>query len=213
MSCTVIFVRHGQSIGNLKNTYLGHTDFDLSPLGYKQAELTGKFLSERKIDMIYSSDLIRAYHTSLPLADIKNIDPVKTEALREIFAGKWENRLFAELKEEFSDSYGLWLSDIGLSCPDDGESVASLQKRIVAEVERIAKENDGKTVAVFTHATPIRTFFAFVRGYSAEQIKDMPWATNASISEAVFENGKFSEICYGRDDFLLNLTTALPKNV
>ena len=209
----MIFVRHGQSIGNLNRTYLGHTDLDLSPLGLKQAECVGKYLNNRKIDVIYSSDLKRAYQTALPLANLKNIEPIKTQALREIFAGKWENRLFSELKEVFFETYGLWLSNIGLSCPDDGESVAMLQKRIIAEVERIAKENDGKTVAVFTHATPIRTFFGFIKGMELNEIKDIPWAGNASVSEAEYSDGKFTEICYGRDDFLENMSTALPKNV
>lgn len=213
MSCRIIFVRHGQSIGNLNNVYLGHTDLDLSPLGLKQAEYVGEYLSKRKIDMIYCSDLKRAYQTALPLANLKNIKPIKTQALREIFAGKWENRLFSDLEEVFFETYGLWLSNIGLSCPDDGESVAMLQKRIIAEVERIAKENEGKTVAVFTHATPIRTFFAFIRGMELNEIKDIPWATNTSVSEVEYNDGKFTEICYSRDEFLGNITTAFPNNV
>lgn len=213
MSCRLIFVRHGQSMGNLNNTYLGHTDLDLSPLGKKQAELTCEFLSKREIHKIYSSDLLRAYNTALPLAKYKNIVPVKSALLREIYAGKWENHLFSQLKEEFKESYGVWLNDIGSSHPDGGESVAELQKRIVSEVTRIAGENDGKTVAVFTHATPIRTLFAYIRGKSREQIKDVPWATNASVSEAVYDNGKFTEICYSRDDFLSAVATGFPKDV
>ena len=53
-------IRHGQSIGNLNRVYLGHTDWDLTELGYKQAELVCEYLKDEKIDIIYSSDLIRA---------------------------------------------------------------------------------------------------------------------------------------------------------
>ena len=81
----MIFVRHGQSLGNKERAFLGHTDLDLSVLGYEQAELTAEFLKDRKIDKIYSSDLMRAYHTSLPLANILKLEPEKQEELREIF--------------------------------------------------------------------------------------------------------------------------------
>ena len=213
MACRLIFVRHGQSLGNKVRSFLGHTNLDLSELGYAQAELTGKYLKERKIDAIYSSDLIRAYHTSLPLAKYKNIVPQKRENLREIFAGEWENQLFDFLTENRKESYEIWRENIGFAVPDGGESVWDLRNRIVSEITSIAQENDGKTVAVFTHATPIRTFFSFVRGMSRDQIKNIPWATNASISEVHYENGVFTEICYSFDEFLGEISSTLPKNV
>ena len=56
---TVFFlVRHGQSIGNAKREFLGHTDKDLSELGYLQAQKTADLLANERIDVIYSSDLI-----------------------------------------------------------------------------------------------------------------------------------------------------------
>ncbi len=213
MACRLIFVRHGQSLGNKVRLFLGHTNLDLSELGYAQAELTGKYLKDREIDAIYSSDLIRAYHTSLPLARYKNIVPQKRENLREIFAGEWENQLFDFLTVNRKESYGIWRENIGFAVPDGGESVWDLRNRIVKEITSIAENNDEKTVAVFTHATPIRTFFSFVRGMSREQIKNIPWATNASVSEAFYENGVFTEICYSFDDFLGEISSTFPKNV
>ena len=38
MACTLLFIRHGQSLGNMVRSFLGHTDLDLSPLGYEQAQ-------------------------------------------------------------------------------------------------------------------------------------------------------------------------------
>ena len=213
MACRLIFVRHGQSLGNKVRSFLGHTNLDLSELGYMQAEITGKYLSKRNIDVIYSSDLIRAYHTSLPLAKLKNIVPEKRENLREIFAGEWENQLFDDLVEKKKETYGIWKENIGFAVPDGGESVWDLRNRIIKEITLIAEENEGKTVAVFTHATPIRTFFSFVRGMKRGEIKNIPWASNASVSEAIYENGKFTEVSYSVDDFLGEVSSTFPKNV
>ena len=82
-------VRHGQSIGNANREFLGHTNKDLSPFGYLQADRTADFLSDVKIDAIYSSDLIRAYNTALPHAKLRNMEVVPSQNLRELYAGAW----------------------------------------------------------------------------------------------------------------------------
>ena len=76
--------------------------------------------------------------------------------LREIYAGEWEGKKFSELPGLYEKTYGVWLSDIGRSHPDGGESVSELYERIIGEVRKIARENMGKTVLIATHATPIR---------------------------------------------------------
>jgi hypothetical protein len=46
-----------------------------------------------------------------------------------------------------------------------------------------------------------------------EEIKNIPWASNASVSEAIYENGKFTEVSYSVDDFLGEVSSTFPKNV
>ncbi len=213
MSCRLLFVRHGQSIGNFNRCFLGHTDLDLSELGYCQAELVGKYLSGTDIDKIYSSDLIRAYNTAVPLAHSKNQEIIKSKKLREIFAGQWEGLPLSVIAEKYKASYDIWRNNIGRAIPDGGEAILEVQKRIVDTVTQIALENDGNTVVIFTHATVIRTFFAFVEGKKSDEIKDLQWPSNASVSCAVFNDGEFKEDYYSRDNFLGNLGTSIPGGV
>lgn len=212
MACRIFFIRHGQSLGNLNGVFLGETDLDLSPLGYKQAECVASYLKSFKIDAIYSSDLQRAYNTSLPTSKHFDLKVLKSDQLREIKAGEWENKSFDSLQSDYADSYGVWLSDIGNSRAKNGESVAELQKRIISAVLNIAKANDGKTVAIFTHATPIRSFYCYVYGKSLDNMKDIPWVSNASVSETLFDNGEFLPISYSIDYFMDDLKSKLPKN-
>lgn len=213
MACRIILVRHGQSVGNVKSVFCGYEDVDLSNLGYNQAEKTCEYLQNVKIDKIYSSDLIRAYNTAKPLSTSKNLPIIKSEKLREIFAGEWGGKSVQTLLSDYCEDYSVWLKNIGLSKPKNGESVVELQKRIVEEIFRIARESEGKTVAVFTHATPIRVLFAHIRGAKPEEIKDIPWVNNASVSEVLVEDGKMSEIFYGYDDFMGKMSSGLPKNM
>lgn len=213
MGCKLYFVRHGESLGNHRNVFLGQTDLDLSELGYKQAARTAQYLKELDIDKVYSSDLLRAYNTCREYLKVSGKEAEKSHSLREIYVGKWENQRFDDLQKHFKDSYGVWLHDLGNAHPDDGESVKELEARIVSFVTKVAEEHDGETLLFFTHATVIRAFFNYAYGNATEDIKNLKWATNASVSFAEYNNGKFTVAEYGADDFLGDLRTYLPANV
>ena len=210
----IILIRHGQSVANLEGIFVGHKDAPLSELGKKQAEISAKYVTENyNVDKVYASDLKRAYNTGKAVADLIGKEVIKNENLREIYAGKWEGEKFDELVVKFPKSYGLWLENIGDSHPDDGESVSELQKRIVCQVEQIAKENEGKTVVIATHATPIRVFETYIKNKPLSEMKNIPWVSNASVTVLNYENEKFEIEKLSYDLHLGNLKTALPKNV
>ena len=166
------------------------------------------------IDSIYASDLKRAYNTSLPTARAHGIEVIKRKELREVNAGNWENKLFTELIEQYPESYGnTWLNNIGMAHPDGGESVEELRLRVCAEIERIARANDGKTVAIFTHATPIRAFCATVHSLIGPRMHELAWVSNATLTRVKFEDGKFTLTDYGNEEHLGSLITRLPKTV
>ena len=200
-------------MGNLNATFLGHTDLDLSPLGYVQAELACKYLEYKGIDVIYSSDLLRAFNTAVPLGRELELDVVKDSNLREIYAGDWEGKTFEHLTENYKQTYSVWRNDIGNAKIDNGETVKELYERITNKIKKIAVENDGKTVAIFTHATPIRVMYCFCNGLDATFMKDIGWCPNASVSEVIFNSGEFSMPLYGFDSFLGEQGTKLPSNV
>ena len=49
---TMIFVRHGQSFGNLEQRFMGQSETALTPLGHQQAQATAQFLKDVHIDAI-----------------------------------------------------------------------------------------------------------------------------------------------------------------
>lgn len=209
----IILIRHGQSIGNFYRRFLGHTNLDLTELGYKQAECCAQFLKNEEIDVIYSSDLIRAYNTVTPLAKLKNLDIIKNEHLREIYAGDWEDMHVDDILKGYEQEFITWKKDIGNCCCTNGESVLHLQERIYNELLKIAVENRGKTVCIGTHATPIRTFWAKINSMTKDEIKNIPWATNASVTRVVYKDNRFIPISYGEDEFLGNTKVEMFKNI
>ena len=198
-------MRHGQSEGNLYDLFLGHTDMDLTELGKKQAEKVTSYFKDVEVDAIFSSDLLRAYHTACPLAKLKNLPIIKVPNMREIFAGEWEGKVFNDIRKN-SPMGDIWWNDTGNARPDGGESVAELQQRILAEVSRLARENEGKTICIFTHFTPIYALKTAWAGVPCSEMKNMPKPSNASVTHVVYENGEFTELLeYANNAYLGDL--------
>ena len=208
-----IMIRHGFSVANNEKKFAGHSDFPLTEIGKKQAERCAEALKDEHIDAIYASDLSRAFETAIPVAKAHGLTVVPHKGLREIFAGEWEGRTFDELEVKFAESYGTWKNDIGHAHPDGGESVAELYDRILTTLGEISKANEGKTVCIATHATPIRAVCTAAKGFLADKMSEVSWTVNASISLFEYENGRFTAIYTSKTEHLDDLTTKLPTNV
>ena len=189
MATTFIMVRHGFSLANQQSRFAGHWDIPLAELGHKQAQAAAEYLEKLPIDVLYSSDLLRAYQTAEPLALKLGLPIRKDPQFREIFAGDWEGKTVAELWEEYPAEFSCWAEDIGRSRCCGGESVAELYRRINAEVDRVAAAHEGQTVCVTIHAVPIRAMCTRCAGLPAAEMQQVPWVANASINIFEWEKG------------------------
>ena len=210
---TILLIRHGESTANLNNIFAGHFNPDLTQRGQTQAACTARFIADTyKVDAIYSSDLRRAVQTAIPLGNLLQLPINPCDGLREIFAGEWEGQLFYQLKNTHPDAFSVWINDIGNARCPGGESTAELYDRIYQTVLQIAAEHDGQTVAIFTHATPIRCLRCRLSGVPIARMQHLPWESNASVAELAYENGMLRAVCFGQDDHLADLRTFLPAD-
>lgn len=202
--CLFYLIRHGESEGNARREFLGHTDLPITDKGRAQARSAALYLKAQAFapDAVYASPLCRAAETTdIALAEISAPAPVYLDDLREIYAGDWEGRGFDELDTAYPEARRLWREDIGHAQPVGGEAVAHLYERVVACIKSLAKKNLGKTVFIGTHATPIRALEAYARGYGPDRMKELPWPTNASLSAFRSDGETIRCVFYSLDDF------------
>lgn len=210
----VYFVRHGESVSNLMTQFAGSLDMPLTEKGRAQADATAVFLQDIPFVAVYASDLSRAYDTGSAIALSHNVPIFGTDQLREIYAGDWEGKQYCQLENEYPDSYGIWRRQIGLAeCPN-GETVAQLQARVHAFVEKTVQKHPNETICIATHATPIRVMECVWTQTPLSQMHTIPWVSNASVTIAEYDamgNGRLLK----RDihDHLGHLHTVLAKNV
>lgn len=213
MKTLVYIIRHGESIGNKERRFLGHADLGLSELGVKQAELAAAYLEKSGIrpDAVYASPLLRAKDTARIAS--KTEDIVLRDGLKEIFAGKWEGLLYEEISRLYPEDREIWNEDIGRARPTGGESLEELSARVLAEIFAIARENEGKTVFIGTHATPARLVELYARSIPVKDAKLVPFPPNAALSAYLVEGEEILPLFYSFDSYLGDTVTEFIKKL
>ncbi len=203
MKTTLIFIRHGQSLGNATRSLLGHTDLGLSELGHKQARLAVRSVKLKGIDKIYSSDLLRAVQTAEPSALELGLSVHPTADFREIYLGEWEGISCKALAEANDPLYCVdFKYRFGYFCAPGGESTLDLGERIYKAAEKYARENEGKTLLIACHAAAIRTLCARVLGYDRDGLSsEIDFPDNASLTTLEYDDGRFTLVRYSEPTF------------
>ena len=156
----LVIVRHAESALNGENRIQGHIDSHLTPKGLRQARRLSKKIRKMKIHKVYSSDLGRAYSTTLEILKGSRLPIARDPYLREIALGDWEGRTPEEVDSLYDKGYQKWLRKPSAVKIPRAESVAHFRRRVTACVKRIARANRGKTVLVVTHGGVITALLA-----------------------------------------------------
>ncbi len=188
MPVTRLFlVRHGQSDGNAKGRFGGHSPTPLSVLGEQQAELTAKALAKEKIQVIYSSDLYRAVQTAEPLARILDLPIITTSAFRERKVGVLEGKTFDESKAEHPQDYYALVNRNIHHVITGGESYRQLLKRATAELHEVLRTHQGENVVIFSHTGAICYLTLYLIGAINRYTKTTPWLITSNCGINRFE--------------------------
>ena len=183
----LILVRHGETEWNQKRKMQGQTDIPLSGNGISQAEKVAERLKNEKIDAIYSSPLQRAYQTASAIAEEHNLGVIKEKNLQEIGYGIFEGKCIDKLKttdlwkEREKDKYNFK--------PPKGESYREATERAVNAVEKIIKDNHGKTILISSHSALIKSILIGLLNLDTVSGSHMR-LHNTSITEIKFEKDK-----------------------
>ena len=126
-----VFVRHGQSEGNLERAIQGHLDRDLTALGRRQASATADWMRGRDwtVAALLASPLARAWQTAGVLSDgaaLPRAQPAP-EAI-ELHTGVFTGLDFTQIAARFPDEYAAFQVESWGAVPE-AESIASLWAR------------------------------------------------------------------------------------
>ena len=191
-SLRLLLVRHGETIWNQENRWQGQADVPLSESGYVQARrLAQRLLDEgRQVHAIYSSDLIRAFHTAEILGEALGIPPLPEEGWQEMNIGRWSGLTTAEVASRYAEEWERLRA--GEDLPrGGGETFAQFQQRLVQSVERMLDRHAGQQVMIVSHGGAIRAFLLHCRGLAMNQFRQIEKIGNTGMSEiSIFADGR-----------------------
>ena len=211
----VIMVRHGESKANRDRKFAGcGSDVPLMERGLQQAERMAAYVAEHyAVANVYTSRLQRAYITGKCVADKFGLEVQILADLREIYGGYGENCPFEEMGTRYPEEHRHWTTDQeNARCPG-GESLKELKERVTGAIERIGRENPGKTVLLVSHATPIHVLYALAAKGSLDNMNSLSLAPNAALTIVDYADGKLRLVADCIDSYLGELKTELPRNV
>ena len=144
----IILARHGETEWNVAEIFRGRTDIELNETGIKQAELLAEYLSNAKIDAIYSSPLKRALKTAETIARHHELDINIAPGLIDFNYGKWQGLSNQEVKDKYKELYAEWINHPdGVKMPD-GESLDNVSERAMRVVTDAITRYEGTVVLV-----------------------------------------------------------------
>ncbi len=146
---TVYFVRHAQPDSSVRDDKIR----PLTEEGLNDSLLVTEVLSDKRIDVIYSSPYKRSIDTVGDFSQKSGLMINTIDDLRERNAGMWHGENFFEfIKNQWEDfSYHIL----------DGECLFDVQKRNIAALENILAENDEKNIVIATHGTALSTILNY----------------------------------------------------
>lgn len=159
-------MRHGEAISNVKQVVSSWPEKFKNPLtskGRAQIKMAAKKLADKKIDLIFSSDLLRAKQTSEIIGKTLKINPKFDKRLREAGFGNLNGRPAEELLylkfEEGKLNHVVKKS----------ENYDDVLKRVSGFIKEINRKYKGKNILLVSHQCPLWILENWVRGFSLKE--------------------------------------------
>ena len=183
----LLFVRHGETVGNLDLIAHGQTESPLNARGIRQATLTAEMLKTRDRDyqLVYASPLSRAHHTGKIIAENLHLPLHTHPELIEGHLGILEEVTYQELED-----FGYGKKSIKDDDFDEhgGESPNTLAVRITGGIADIRKKHRVENIIIVSHGVAISHLIARLLGTSP-----------AFGQQYQMHNAAFTEVKFGRN--------------
>jgi broad specificity phosphatase PhoE len=185
----IIIVRHGETEWNVGEIFRGRIDIELNETGIKQAELLAEYLSEQKIDAIYSSPLKRAIKTAEIIAGYHKLTIDITPGLIDFDYGKWQGLSHQKVKDKYKELYAAWINHPERVKMPAGESLNEVRIRAMGVVTEVIARYNG-TVVLVSHRVVNKILICALLGLDNSHFWNIRQDT-CGITAFTYENEQF----------------------
>ena len=177
-TCEVLLIRHGRSADVVPGTPESK-DPPLHLDGEQQVQMLVRRLAGKTLHAVYSSHLVRAHQTALPLALARGLDVGVFVDLEEVRLGEWGAGEFRRRAAAGDPEFLSWAATGRWDGIPGAEGDAVFRQRVRTVIDDLALRHRGESIAVVAHGGTIGAYLA-----SVLDIHRSLWMTveNTSIS-------------------------------
>lgn len=158
----LILVRHALTVDNQKSRLSGHIDSSISEEGKEQIDKLTNYLKDFDIDKIYTTTSSRTKSTVKKLSELKSIEIIERESLKEISFGNFEGLTFDEIKDKYPKEFQDMIEKGYEYKYPNGESLIDSYNRVCIELDNIISNNDNRTILICSHGGTIRNIITYL---------------------------------------------------
>ncbi|WP_286311405.1 histidine phosphatase family protein [Romboutsia ilealis] len=158
----LILVRHALTVDNQKSRLSGHIDSSISEEGREQIDKITNYLKDFDIDKIYTTTSSRTKDTVKKLSELKSIEIIEKESLKEISFGDFEGLTFDEIKDKYPKEFQDMIEKGYEYKYPNGESLIDSYNRVCIELDNIISNNDNRTILICSHGGTIRNIITYL---------------------------------------------------
>ncbi len=170
-------LRHGESPINLRDLASSWPEKVYSPLtkkGRKKITEVAKLFRNKKIDFIFSSDMLRTKLTAQIIAKGLRLSPRFDKRLRDIDVGIFNGKRISEAGKFWApqgkkvSSLKYYQRRFTIAAPQ-GENYVDVEKRMTSFLKDLEKKYHGENILIVGHKRPISLLEKMVLGWSREK--------------------------------------------
>jgi 2,3-bisphosphoglycerate-dependent phosphoglycerate mutase len=192
----LIAVRHGETAWNVDTRIQGQLDIALNATGQWQAQRVGEALADEAIDVIYASDLSRAWETAVQIAKPRGLAVQPDPRLRERAFGHLEGMRFAEIDATLPEQARLWRTRDPEFTPQGGESLRAFRDRITDAATELAARHPGQLVVLVAHGGVMDVLYRAATRQTLQAPRTWHLG-NAAINRLLWTPGGFALVGWG----------------
>ncbi len=186
----LILIRHGETDWNVEHRIQGHIDIPLNRTGHAQAAAIGERFRELDIDVLVTSDLLRAMQTMAPISEVRDQTVLSDARLRERHLGVLQGKTREEAEQLTPEAFHVLRSRAKNAELEEGESLATFAQRVIDALTDLAKRHRNKRIVAVTHGGVLDIAYRHASGTPLETPRTFP-IHNASVNTFCVSGGQF----------------------
>jgi broad specificity phosphatase PhoE len=187
----IYLIRHGETEWNKEGRSQGcSNDIPLSDEGMIQAASIANRLKNEEIDLVFSSNLKRAFQTAKAIAAYHNKEVVMHKEFMEISFGEWEGLKIDEIKERYMDVFNIWRDTPHIAKVPGAESLLEIKERSMTKLMEIVNTEKDKNILIVSHGITIKVLIASIMGIDLANLHKIR-QNNTALNIFEYRNNNF----------------------